>query len=243
MRTLAKSMLPALLLMPGLASCQAEDGPARPGDAEYPELNPNPTHVVQVSGAIAPTLDVRFSVHYESDSLDKGCWQNAPLWEGGGEKYMGERLEVEREGERYRTRFVVDKFLPGRCGWRLIGVSAVVVRKNDDETSSRVVIEAREFNQPEPPLCPSETEACEDEGAKLQFNSSDGISVQMRCRTVLPSEAISGNGGFSCQDLWDASYKLTHALKPHTRNVQIDIIEGGTPQAEYLKKRAAETAN
>lgn len=60
------------LPFPGLGSCQSEDGPVRPGDAGYPELNPNPTQIVQVSGAIATTLDVKFSAHYESDSLDKG---------------------------------------------------------------------------------------------------------------------------------------------------------------------------
>lgn len=243
MRALVKSMLPVLLLMSGLASCQAEDGPVRPGDAEYPELNPHPKHVVQVSGAIAPTLDVKFSVHYESDSLDKGCWQNAPLWKGGGEKYMGQWLELKREADRYSTSFVVDKFLPGRCDWRLIGISAVVARKDDpNDASGGVVIEGRQFHEPELPLCSSDDDEniCEDERAKRLSNSDDGIPVQMRCRMMLPSETINGNGGFSCLDLWDDGYKKSHYLKPYTRNVRIDIIEGGTPQAEYLKKRASE---
>lgn len=245
MRALVKSMLPALLLMPGLGSCQAEDGPVRPGNAEYPELNPHPKHVVQVSGTIAPTLDVKFSAHYESDSLDKGCWQNAPLWKGGGEKYMGEWLELKREADRYSTSFVVDKFLPGRCDWRLIGISAVVVRKgNSEDVDSHVVIEGRQFHEPELPLCSSDGDEniCEGERAKRLSNSNDDIPVQMRCRIVPPNEAISGDGGFSCHDLWDDGYKKSHYLKPHTRNVRIDIIEGGTPQAEYLKKRASETA-
>jgi hypothetical protein len=234
-----------VLLFLGLGSCQSEDRPVRPGDAEYPEPNPNPTHVVRVSGTIAPTLDVKFSAHYESDSLDKGCWQNAPLWKGGGEKYMGEWLELKRGADRYSTSFVVDKFLPGRCDWRLIGISAVVARKDDpNDASGDVVIEGRRFDQSDTaPQCPSWTlPTCKEDRARRLTNPNDEIPVEMRCRMMLPSETINGKGGFSCQDLWDDGYKKRHLLKPHTRSVRIDIIEGGTPQAEYLKKRAGEMA-
>jgi hypothetical protein len=96
----------------------------KPGEADYPALNPHPTRVLYLSGELPQSLQIGFTVFYEADpdagTVQAGIYcgfkfnqESFPLYS------IEEPLPIRRDGQRFHASVAVDKYLPARCGWHL----------------------------------------------------------------------------------------------------------------------------
>ena len=119
----------------GLSACSHATDP-KPGDKNYPVENPHPTHYIEFTASIPPTLSVNFQVTYLANPAAGG----PPDTEGTCVTKVGLSetapfgvylpLQLKREGDTYRGSIAVDRFLPGYCEW---GVFALRYRETHDE--------------------------------------------------------------------------------------------------------------
>jgi hypothetical protein len=100
----------------------AEGNPLKPGDANYPVENSNPSYLIPL---IAPKMELsnyRFIAEYRSDV--KLCGHEIPP--GGYFAYtLSFPINMVRQADTYRGSFAIDKFQPGKCGWKFGGVGYV----------------------------------------------------------------------------------------------------------------------
>jgi hypothetical protein len=100
------------------------------GSANYPHNNPAPTHNVTIEGTVSSTLHLKMNAVYEGE-VSADCWKS-PLFSGGA--FEGTAIPLRRtvpvvltaDGERFRGQFFTDQFLPGKCGWHLHTILAVL---------------------------------------------------------------------------------------------------------------------
>ena len=112
------------------------------GSANYPRDNPTPTHKVIIEGTVSSTIHLKMNAAYEG-KISADCWKS-PLYSAG--EVEGTATPVRRtvpvvltaDGEHFRGQFFVDQFLPGKCGWHLYTISAVLSK--DQLPEERVVI-------------------------------------------------------------------------------------------------------
>ena len=220
------AVLLSLLLVPALAGCQPQDGPVKANDPDAPQLNSAPKHKVRIFGTVAPVLEMKLSAAYEVASTKSDCWTESPLWYGGGEKFKNERLKLKRNGNNFEAQLLVDKYLPGRCDWRLIAVNVTIVHKEKNLGYSHVAIEARQMYEDENlPGCDPSNDRCSEAQRRVMSNSNETIPLEMRCRSYFPDESIDGKPGYQCNDSFDFSYKKYHLIKPQTRQAELHIID------------------
>jgi hypothetical protein len=96
-------------------------------------LNPKPKQVVKLHGRVPPSLRFEFWVRYSMDDVKaEGCRPRDAT--GGFLPMLGDFTRVETlaplylAGNRYQAELVVDKYLPGPCGWAFEEIKAVVVK-------------------------------------------------------------------------------------------------------------------
>jgi hypothetical protein len=102
----------------------------KPGSPNYPALNPGASRTVMISGSVSPTLGLSLSATYIGN-VSADCWTSPPFSGGSFEGtarplQVTVPLPVTRSKDRYTTSFVVDRFLPGRCGWHFAHVEATI---------------------------------------------------------------------------------------------------------------------
>jgi hypothetical protein len=93
----------------------------KPGDPNYPDAVASPAHVIQLNVSRMDLSNYRFEAGYASDV--KRCGQEIGL---GGYFAYGLNIPIEMvrgQDDKYHGSFAVDKFQPGKCGWRFAGVS------------------------------------------------------------------------------------------------------------------------
>ena len=225
--------LAALLTLPMLAACQSTEPVGRvitpskvqPSD---PPFNPNPTHIVRLYGRAPESLDFRFRIGFMTTNREGDCYNHAGFWEGGGEKTWGYILYPMRNGEQWEADLVVDRYLPGRCGWNIRGSAVIMVEpltaKEGDSLGagiSPVVWDGRNWDE-DTPRCEPNNTRCSEERSKRLSNSDDAIPVQVRCRHRSPEEII-GDTSFICNEF--PELKTRHHLKEHTRRIRIDLYD------------------
>lgn len=102
----------------------------RSTDANYPKVNPNPTHRLELTGTLPRTIPISdFEATYATDKsttalvttpcqrlIDDGpqeMWYTLPL-------RVKEPVPLIRDDEQnYRATLMADRFLPGNCNWHL----------------------------------------------------------------------------------------------------------------------------
>jgi hypothetical protein len=113
-----------LFVLASLPACGRTTDP-KPGDTDYPVENPHPTHFIQFTVTIPPTLAVNFRVTYLADVAAGGppntagtCVRTVGL---GVTAPFGVDLPLHltRDGDTYHGSVAVDAFLPGNCNWRM----------------------------------------------------------------------------------------------------------------------------
>jgi len=222
----------AALLLPILGGCQSTEPlgrivlpEAQPWD---PPLNPHPRHVVRLHGRAPETLDFKFSIGFMSTSREGDCYKHAGFWEGGGKKGWGYDLYPVRHGERWEADLVVDRYLPGRCGWNIKGSAMIRVEPLDAEEGDslgagvRLVVADTRTLDDSAPRCGPRHPRCSEERSRLLSNSDDSIPVEVRCKRLAPEERI-GSTAFICNQF--PEHKITHDLKAHTRSIRIDLYD------------------
>jgi outer membrane murein-binding lipoprotein Lpp len=113
----------AVLLLPvGCDLPQATETPKlKPGDANYPSPTANPVRLIQLIGSGLDLTNMSFAGIYGSDA--KLCQFEVGL--GVYSEYrLAFPIEMVRSGDSYRGTIVVDKFVPGHCGWHFERVDA-----------------------------------------------------------------------------------------------------------------------
>lgn len=103
--------------------------PQEAGHSEpaYPIVNPDPSHVLTLSGTLPATLPVDdVELRYGTDIApdEKGaelCQRPSPVGPKLPPRPLVHRVIVPltRVGETYRTAIAVDQYVPGDCRWRL----------------------------------------------------------------------------------------------------------------------------
>lgn len=216
-----------------LAACQSIEPLGRivtPSKVEPsdPPLNPNPKHVVRLHGRAPETLDFRFHIGGMSTNREGYCYNHAGFWEGGGEKGWGYDLYPVRKGEHWEADLVVDRYLPGRCGWKIKGSAMIMVEPHDARegestgAGDRLVVADARDRDDEAPRCGPRHPRCTEERSRRLSNPNDAIPVQVRCKRIPPEKKI-GDTSFICNEF--PEHKTTHLLKAHTRSIRIDLYD------------------
>lgn len=192
--------------------------------------NPRPKQVVKLHGRVPPSLRVEFLVRYTMEDVKaEGCRPRDVT--GGFLPFLGDFTRVETlqprylDGNRYEVELVVDKYLPGPCGWAFDEVNAVVVKdgKVGDrdfmaETTSPVIDNNTDglfepyCYQPNSHNCPVR-------------QNSDPVPVLLLCsnRSLTNPKPRTY---LTCGDRFpDTNYKETHLLDAKTSEVLLDSYD------------------
>jgi len=93
----------------------------KPGDANYPAANPNPTHVIPLIVSRLELSHCTFSAAYTTDTTRCGRTSVTGQTVGYG---LSVPIETVPTGDdKYRGSIVIDKFQPGKCGWTFQGAT------------------------------------------------------------------------------------------------------------------------
>jgi hypothetical protein len=88
----------------------------KPGDANYPISNPNPTRVISLISPGMELSNYRFDADYSSDV--KLCGHRVGLAETAAYGLTIPIEMVQGQDRKYHGSIVIDKFQPGKCGWQ-----------------------------------------------------------------------------------------------------------------------------
>lgn len=183
-----------------------------PSDPDYPEENLFATHLVEIQGTISEDLEVGLVAHYAATE-NEGC------------RYSPDRatqiiagatfpvnldfpLEVSRNGEKYSTEFVVDRFQPGRCGWQFSRVTAHVSKADLVSIPASII---------------SDHLSVSDEN--WSTNSQD-TAVVLRCRFSKLVDLPEGRRSSACrEEIQEHGDKIRHLLTPSSERVEVSFID------------------
>lgn len=229
MRTIRRRLMAALLL-PGIVGCQQIRQTEKAS-----QLNPHPQQAVRITGRIPPSLEIRMFALYSIDRIhtrtgpahtevvDEAC---RPTLKFGmipidpGEYSRSEELKIERNGDRYETRFVVDRYLPGRCGWQFDSIGTAVAK--DGKRSEAVTLQTQtvfKATSASTPNCdPAWNDACPSVG------NSDPTPVIVRCEMYASKES-GKRPSLMCQGYEKIPYKKTHYVTPQTKEMAVDFYD------------------
>jgi hypothetical protein len=117
-----------------LSGCTHLGSPEQKQDSgDYPQNNPAPTHNITITGTVSSTFHLKMNAVYEG-KVSADCWKS-PLYSGGG--FEGTAIPVKHtvpvalttDGKYFRGQFFADQFLPGKCGWHLHTIIAVLSKE------------------------------------------------------------------------------------------------------------------
>lgn len=157
------------------------------------------------------------------------CYKHAGFWEGGGAKGWSYDVYPIRNGEHWQADLVVDRYLPGRCGWEIRGSAMIMVEPRDAGegdmlgAGTRLVVADTRTVENEAPRCKPNHPRCSEERSRRLSNSDDSIPVQVKCKRVAPEKRGYGRTFFFCNRL--PEHKITHELRAHTRSIRIDLYD------------------
>jgi len=117
----------------------------QPGESDYPEINPQGSLMVTVTGVLPRSLPIALNlVHSANPRADAGAGTAACSRQLHSEEHpaliLAEPLRIEREGDRFSASIPVDKYLPGRCDWRLEGLKYQLLNSGGAQTGGWLVV-------------------------------------------------------------------------------------------------------
>lgn len=109
-----------------LGACGPLDPLPKEGKLGYPQLNPNPEQAIPVHIVASKTLTVVILAQYATSSRAFGCEGYSGEMDSGP-KFISRPVALKPDGSGgLEGRAYIDGVLPGRCGWRFIGLSQTV---------------------------------------------------------------------------------------------------------------------
>ncbi|MDR1075378.1 MAG: hypothetical protein LBL59_03510 [Xanthomonadaceae bacterium] len=223
------------LLLPMMASCQTVENrdaeasvPPEAFTAEnwYQVEKPNPKQIVRIHGRAPETLDIFIMARYvATNAADDRCWRPARHF-GSELLWSRRRLPIRRDGDRYEAELIVDKYLPGPCGWRYEASSAGVMRAGHPDDLTRYggwVIDSSRYDVDDSlPRCKPMRNGPDCSEERLWRSSNhDETPVEVPCHV---GEIESEIAYFICQRSYGI-YKKRHLLRPDTREIEINFYD------------------
>jgi len=189
-------------------------------DPDYPEANASASQRVFIRGLVPPTFDLALDAIYSADYWSGRCNfypdTGAALNGASFPKSVRLPLKLDRESDTYKTEAVVDRYLPGYCGWRFSGVVAKLSKRELRSISNLVVSPLRD-SYPYESLRPKESWA----------SNSQPTAVVLRCdfRRVV---SLKGKGeANACALNDDLAHKLkrVHLLRSSDTFVEVRFVD------------------
>jgi hypothetical protein len=122
-----RSALTMAAILAATVTLTACDNPPVEVDAASLPLNPHPTHLVEVTGAVDPRLRVTIEAEYFSRSNSWSCVHHGFPIEGIDEQRQAKVvLPTHTDGGTVSALVQLDRYQPGGCRWQLATISALV---------------------------------------------------------------------------------------------------------------------
>ena len=211
-----KFFLLSIFLLPSMASCSTKPLP--------PVENPNPKHIVKVSGYVSKDLNIRLLANYAVTKEQRSCFPRSAHDYKTLDFLRQYSMEIERNGERYDAILPVDLLQPGECEWRFSHVSAVIVRGdkvNDPSLTSTPLIDSYAYFGDHKVEGQSDCPWPDDSSCPT-ISNSDNTPVWVRCNTLVYGKPEKA--GLNCS-VSKVIPKATHLLKPDTQAVEINFYD------------------
>jgi hypothetical protein len=181
------------------------------GDPDYPQINPHPTRVLQLRGALPKALGIEFMLQFEA-SPDAGGTIQSGNYCGYVERapvfplfHLAEPLHMVRKDSTYNASIPIDKYLPGRCNWHLSSIAYRIVNggANFSGDEFAAVYDPKVIKVPEQELYRGEVNIwC----TKKPFRADSGqhercttfpilkefVPIQSEALTLIPAEERAG---------------------------------------------------
>lgn len=94
------------------------------GDKDYPKANPSPSHMFTFRGTIDSKLHIQFKTLWYATNND--CYYMTSYVEGASNNYgASSPLNYILSDNHFEVSIATDGVLPGRCGWKFSGISAI----------------------------------------------------------------------------------------------------------------------
>ncbi|MEZ5727330.1 MAG: hypothetical protein R3E48_04520 [Burkholderiaceae bacterium] len=184
-----------------------------PDDPDYPRENRAAVHHVEVRGKLPPAVEPRLFAQYVA-SRDEGCKWAPTLIAGAFEGAIFRislpvPLVIARDGDQFQSRFTVDRFEPGRCGWRFVGVTAAPAKGRLASLGNTIVRNMIGY---------------ENRIKPARYSNAEDTPVVWRCRFSDLADLKEGESMFACAQWSRANMsKQEHLLTSASRRVRLDF--------------------
>jgi len=216
------------------AAVPAENPAARkPGE---PTLNPSPRQIVRIHGKLPRHLRLAIYHRYGAERMDEDCMRVV----GRGTLRIPVNLgvtvpaSVRRKGDRFESELVVDRYLPGPCGWKYEETRGNVWKAPapDPNQATIILFSGDRYDVDDSvPGCPHPPRmdglGCKEERYWRLSNHDERIPVQVRCKIRPIVDALGGpdTSSFRCTDNFDDSYKKYHLIMPFTQAIEMNVYD------------------
>jgi hypothetical protein len=111
----------------------------KPGEADYPVENLQPTRVLHLVAIVPQLLPVHFLMGYVASKsggpMQSGTACSYSVGLGPARQYsINASPQLTRVGDTYTANIVVDRYESGRCGWRFARIWYVVANMSPDQS-------------------------------------------------------------------------------------------------------------
>ncbi len=176
----------------------------KPGDWDYPVLNPHPTHTFRIYGTMDPRLNIKFAVNWTA--ADQHCIYPLSVIEGAyADFHVGQPVPAVRHGNHFEVTIPTDGVLPGRCKWQFAGV-LIYTGKSQDPASAGFIMQTNS-----PTLRPGDSP---ESFANFDCHLRPQVRVNGRAISGIPCTAH----GHTQRVLW---------WYPRTRSVELNFYVTG----------------
>lgn len=205
----------AFIAMTGCVSARIGDVLSS-NDPDYPVEKPSPERIVELYGKLPSSLELKLTANYRATTFE-GCryapTRVASVIEGVSFPIeMRVPLILSRGEGAYSTAFIVDRYQPGRCGWRFSDISAEVSKAGKGSSIANNVV----FNAMDRQPAIQET---------WGYNSQN-TPVVWRCRFSKLTDLSTGMRLFVCGGyIQGHKDKYQHLLNADSKRVEINFID------------------
>jgi hypothetical protein len=111
----------------GMGSYQTSE--IKPGEADYPQENPNPVQTLAITANIPSDPKVRFIARYRVSPSAGGTMQSGQSCQREvglavtAPYVLHLQVPMARNGDSYAGAVTVDRYLPGRCKWQFVDLT------------------------------------------------------------------------------------------------------------------------
>ncbi len=183
-------------------------------DPDYPQENPNAAHVIELYGTVPVGinlgLDAIFMAQHKSGCLMTPTYLTGAVSGAFSPLYLSLPLNIKRDGVNFSATVVVDKFIPGRCGWDLLTVKARLSKRELQSLPGNLLAKK--------PLL----------GMFGEANSED-TPITWGCRFNKLANLPQNYRAFACylpeSERSVKKYKHTHLITAADRSIQVHFLD------------------